>query len=477
MAPGGGAAPFVYVNPNPAQSVVATSGFTTANRINAGASADPAVSGPNADTANWSLWWVGEPPSVQSILNYALIGKSNSVTSTAQGWNLTATTGRLRLRIVTSSGAQDSPECGLAGFENGGLAVIHGVVSSGVMRMYKNGVLQDGSTTIAGTVVNSNFGMTIGSYSSGNPYGGSWAAAGVAGALSDAQVESHYQALIADVAAQPTGAVHQWLAEDLSGGTLTAALGGVNLSETGTVTQTTESLALNHRFDPADAALSAAVSPLIANTAGLLDCMLVGDSITNCVGSASGAGFVDGIATLAAGSGDFANLALVGPNTTTAAGELHNGNSGWTIGDHLDGDGTPAAAIAAQLATHSPDIVSILLGANNAVAGNDALAAAGMADYLTLCRAIGDTGARIVCMPPTIKDSGALNAQVDALAAFIINQAVPTLRAEGYDVTTCNTRVLTQATDFFDGTHPNDTGYALLDDVIYAGIRRASGRT
>ncbi|MCZ8353947.1 MAG: GDSL-type esterase/lipase family protein [Cyclobacteriaceae bacterium] len=443
-------------------------GFSSTQRFSTGGS-----TGPNANTTGFSVWVVLLPNT--NNVNQFLFGKTNSISSTL-GWSINCSAGSYRFTVGDGAAGRSTPTTGFAAPEIGTIQVLHGVVRLGVMYLYKNGVLRDGSTNLSSTGT-STFPLQIGSLSGGTQFLSGIIACGVCDStgLSDAQVEAHYQAITSNVYASPAGVTHQYNAPDC-GSPWVAAAGGLNATRTGTIDNSTVSVVNYLRYRPDDyASTSVPVLPQLPNTSGNVDVMFVGDSRVFGVGGLNQDSFRQGVYTLYAASADLTNMNFVGPRGSTATDPEHDGYSGSTSGNHLNQTTPVTVGIDSAMATYNPDIVFVLLGVN----GISNLAQE-KSDYIALIRRINTLkpGVRIVVSEEYMNATGSTNALLENFNWWLWNVAWPQLETEGlilikYDLFKT---IKVSAGDFADTVHPNATGYGKMSPQIYQLLRIASGR-
>lgn len=443
------------------------SGWAAGNRYQSANS-----TGPQANTTGFTIYAVFIPNT--NTANQLIIGKSNSLTST-QGYNLGMVSGGCGFIVNNIS----SPKIGFSDLEVGKKCIIHGVVRAGSIFFYKNGVPLVGSTAIA-AYTDSGFGVSIGSFSGGTPFLSGIISAGICSStgLSDAQVEAHYQALLADPYALPPSVTQAWRGID-AGTTWVDTVGGLSCALNGTVSKTTVSLNNYTRYDyRSTVSDTIALSPILPDVAGGLKIMPIGDSRTLGVGGVGQTAWRQGLYTLIIGSGDFTNIDFVGPNGSTATDPEHDGNTGWTSFDHNNGlAGKPTALQA--MATYNPQIVTVFLGVNSAA--SDAAMSTERTNYMSLIRSLYafNNDLRIIVWEE-IESSDPLSlGRLWAHNAWFLNTAWPTLKSEGIKLVFAKMHgSLNHASgDFSDAVHPNDPGYGKMVPNIYPVFRLATGRT
>lgn len=454
------------------QSLTSISGWSSTARY---ASANS--TGPQANTTGFTVWAVFLPNT--NTANQMIIAKSTGITST-QGWALGSSSGTYRFSVGNGSTSLISPGIGFADVELGRMCTLHGVVRGGQIYMYKDGVPVFGSTSIA-AYTSSAFGVTIGSFAAGTQFLSGIIACGVASStgMTDDDVNAHYQALLADAYAIPTGATHLWRSIDTSPSTAWVDhISSLSCARTGTPTFTSDIYAFYDRYDyRVWASDVTALSPQLPNTAGSLDVMFVGDSRTVGVGGTNTNSFRQGVYTLYTASGDMTNTNFVGPTTSTATDPQHDGNTGWRSIDHLTGIGAQIS-ISTALSTYNPDIVVIYLGTNSA--SSDANMASERVNYLTLVNTIYmfNNNIRFVFIEETETAGGNEKARLEAHNNWFWRSAWPSLAASGVKLIRVKMyeNIKVSAGDYSDAVHPNDAGYAKMVNAIYDGIRKASGR-
>lgn len=458
----------VSVGANDLVNVTSVSGFSSTIRYTSSNG-----TGPNANLTAFTCWAV-VLPNVQA--NTQLIfGRTNATTS-SQGWSLNCSVGQYRFSMGDGSAAIHSPTFGVTAEEENKIQIIHGKCVSGVLYIYKNGVLQDGSTAIGAHTV-SGFGTNIGSFSGGEQYRSSIIAAGVASntAMSDSDVEAHYQALRTNPYATPTGATNLWRSADADNSSWVDVIGSISCTRNGSPTITSSQNYVYTRWRAADHAASITPkSPQFSNVAGQVDVMFIGDSRTDGVGGTTTLSFRQGVYTLYSSSGDLNNINFVGPSGSAVTDPQHHGLSGTTSSAI---ENTNSGGIASVMSTYDPDIVVLLIGTNSM--GSDANLATEKAAYLSLVRAIktAKSSIRIVVVEEMRRSEAIPRARIEAFNNYLWYVAWPTLESEGVDITKVKMydTVLPSAGDYNDSVHLNDQGYGKMDDPIYAGIRLAAG--
>jgi len=446
-------------------------GWTASNRYQSANS-----TGPNANTTGFSAW-VMFTPNVNTT-NQMLFGKSTSITG-SQGWSFNGSTGAYRFSLGNGTNASNSPSIGFSDLEVGEICILHGVVRSGQIYLYKNGVQIFGSTSIASYTTTA-FGVSIGSFSGGTPFQSGIIACGVDSStgLDDTQVEAHYQALLLDPYAVSSGATNAWRSID-AGASWVDTIGGVSCTLNGTVTKTLQTLTYYSRYDyRATVSSTAPLSPLLPDVAGGLKVLPVGDSRTLGVGGTNQNSWRQGLYDSIIASGDFTNIDFVGPNGSTATDPQHDGNTGWTSGNHIVGiEGKPN--ISSVLSTYNPQIVIILLGVNSE--SSDSAMSQERTNYLDLIRTIYNfnNDMRIIVMEELENADPVGNGRAWAHNKWLLSIACPTLISEG--VKLVHSKMYSSLkhldSEFSDSVHPNDAGYAKMYPNIYPVFRLATGRT
>lgn len=458
---------------NPTVDTTVLSNWANANRYQASG-------GPQANTTGFTVWAVFIANT--SAVTQLIMGKSNSVTST-QGWSLGCIAGRYCLTVNNISG----PQIGTVGnggdgsnyFEEGKICIIHGVVRSGQIYTYKNGVPVFGSTAL-GSYTTTAFTFNIGSYSGGPPLLSGIIATGICDStgLDDSQVEAHYQALLANPYASVTGATNRWQSDN-AGATWVDAIGGLSLARNGTVNATAGTQTYHNRYDYRTVVSDTTpLSPILPNVSGGLNLLPGGDSRTAGVGGSNSNAWRQGLYDSIIASGDFSNINFVGPNSSSATDGQHDGNLGWTSGDHIVGKEGKINMLTA-LTTYNPQIVTIYLGTNSA--NTDALMAQERIDYMALIRLIKNFNSdiRIIVWEETESSSAIDKARLEAHNWWFWNVAWPTLKAEGVKLIAARMyQTITHAAgDFADSVHQNDQGYGKMYPAIYTAFRLATGRS
>lgn len=246
--------------------------------------------GPQANSTAFTAWVIVVPVKNETTNNWQFIfGNSNRITNQV-GWGFTQFQGGYSFNVgaqwAGNAGAPKSYQLlGNSYYELNYMQVLHGVVRDGYIYLYKNGKVSGTGVQITdGSFISSSRGVSIGSFPSTTTtdyafYEGKVISAGIASstALSDAQVEAHYQAILSNVNAIPTGATHLWRGSD-AGATWTDNIASLSLTRYGSVTSTAASYAFYKRFDPyLD---YSAVDPILPPLTGTIKVMCIGDSRT-----------------------------------------------------------------------------------------------------------------------------------------------------------------------------------------------------
>jgi len=201
-----------------------------------------------------------------------------------------------------------------------------------------------------------------------------------------------------------------------------------------------------------------------------------GDSITFGAGSTDGGGYRSKLQALAYSDGvpiRFVGTQAAGPATVSGLSFLsaNEGHPGYTIANTP----TPSSGITELVATvfpaTTPDIVLLHIGVNDV---NYSAGLPTMLDRLTtLVQTIFNAAprCRVVLAKNTVVNMGPLAAW-DTYVAGVPGVAA-TFASSGYICTSVDMSVIPwSTTDFADGVHPNDSGYAKMAGIWYGAIRR-----
>lgn len=355
--------------------VSTVSGFSETQRYYTGDG-----TGPQANTTAFSAWVVVIPNTNRTSLNGQLIfGKTNSYTNKV-GWGFYQYQGEVTFYAGATFVRNDGLEVTKLNAtstdfsEENQIQVIHGVIRSGVIYLYKNGVLSyTGFPTNATTesFISTTRGICIGAYSQpGAPsnyqgYEGKILAAGISSAgLTDQQVEAHYQSLLLDNPyAQATSTTNLWRAVD-AGSTWVDVVGSLSATRTGSIAPVSEKYAYYKRYKASDRISDTEpILPALTNSAGSLDVLFMGDSRT--IGGTPHFSWRYGCFQMYQADSRISNMNFVGPvtNASFADGE-YDGYGGTAAGEHLNGtSGPPTPAVL--MATYDPDVIVLMIGVNN----------------------------------------------------------------------------------------------------------------
>lgn len=447
------------------QSLTELSGFSAANFWGSGSSV------PQANTTGFTCWVVITP--AVSSTNQILFQRSNGTgASKTDGWAIEMN-GGWQFSVGTGASRVNSAQIGVSGEEVGKFGVLHGVVRSGFIYLYKNGVVMGPGTAISSYGTTSTNGRIAGNGS--EYYRGGVIAAGIASltGLDDAQVLAHYDAIVLDAYAQSPSCTNLWRS-DQEAASWVDSVGGITLARQGTITPTTRQYSFYNQYNPSlyvsDTDL---ITPQLTNSAGSMDVLPVGDSRTTGVGGTGNThSYRNGVSLALAG--DVSNINFVGPNTSDAVDPNHDGVSGWTAGQHLSGVGGQIS-LSVALTNYNPDMAIVWIGTNNA--GGDVGIATAKADYLTLITLIKDFNSdiRIVVFDETHHTDPFYRARLQEYNYWLWNTAWPALEAAGCKLTRLHASPLLLAADLADTVHPNDGGYEKLVTPVYNALRVSAG--
>lgn len=431
------------------------------------------LTGPLANTTGFSVFAVVLPN--QSTSNQIIFGKTTGVSGTT-GWGLSSSSAGYFLQVGDGSTSKTSPAFGSALAEVDKIQIIHGVIRSGVMYTYKNGVLVDGSTAIS--AIGSYTGpLKIGAFLGGTQFQSGIIAVGICSAtgLSDAQVESHYQALLSSITATPTGADYHWVAAD-AGATWVDRISGLSAARTGTIAPASADYSFFSRFRAADySSDTEPLRPNLGNFVGNLKVLPTGDSRTVGAGGTGSLAWRNGVTVLCEATVDFDEVDFVGPETSTSTDPQHNSFSGSDNRDHLNATNSVTNLPSAIMTTYNPSIIIHWLGVNGT--GDDAEVVEEKAAYLDLIRAYHDEDqtVRFVLLEEATVSEAVRNARLEEMRYWQWNTAWPLLESEGIRMIKLKNPLLPSSGHYADTLHPNDTGYAALAAVIYPALRLAAG--
>jgi len=431
------------------------------------------LTAPQANLTGFSVWAVILPTTTTS--NQMIFGKSTGVGNNT-GW-IFGNSGGFGLRVGDGSTAKVAPRVGFVADELDTIQILHGVIRDNVMYSYKNGVKVDGSTSI--TALGSYTGpLRIGALSDNTRYMESILSVGICGThgLTDEQVESHYQALLLDINAAATSASHHWVAEDASA-TWVDRISSLSAARTGTITPASviKDFPL-YRFIDTDYAFDTdAMLPVIPNTAGSMKVLPVGDSRTFGAGGTGSNAWRNGVAVLKNLTDDINNIDFVGSVTSSAIDPQHFGWSGSDNRNHVNVTGDVNVSPATLVSIYSPKVVVHWLGVNGTNYDEDV--AAEKQAYLDLMRAYydADNTIRFLLLDEATIAEAWHNAGLENFRLWQRYVAWPLLKSEGLQIYTMYNPLKPSLGHYADPLHPNDTGYAVLADDIYAALRNVFG--
>lgn len=449
------------------QDITQISGFSAANYYGG-------APGPQANTTGFTVW-VAVMPSTSGN-NQICFRRANTFPNT-NGWALQATTGEFRFSIGNGS-TVNSSSIGTSALEVGKVQVLHGVVLSGNIYFFKNGV-QIGSPVALASYTSTASNMNLGGNSGAEYFRGGIIAAGICSStgLTAAQVLAHYEAMVLDVYAQPTGATNLFKSID-AGATWVDSIGGISLNRNGTPTVSNAETDFFDMYNPDDyTSDSTALTPAISNVAGSMKILPVGDSRTLGTGGTDTDSYRNGVAVAFQADAEIDEMDFVGPSSSSAIDPQHDGQAGWTAGTHLIGGGA-IPDFDEVLTTYGAKFYIVWIGTNSFA--SDANYTTGIANYLTLIRDIHsyDSDARIVvCDETPNTSSGFIRQRVYDYNYWLWNTAWPTLISEGVKLRRVKMfhLVVSGTSDYADGVHLSDTGYAKLVDPIFDGLKLAAG--
>lgn len=443
--------------------------------------------GPQANTTAFSAW-------VVFVSQYNFVATLGHIFGKGNGWHFVEKNGSYTFDVGGNWG--DDPVApnryqtpGVSLNESNYITVLHGVVRNNVMYMYKNGK----PTGVGVAITNTTFISTTTGISFGtrNPasggdkavYPGRLLACGIASStgLTDAQVEAHYQALIADnPLAQATGTTHLWRAQD-AGATWVDVVAGLSATRTGSIAPVTEKIAFYKRFDPSwDYTSTNPILPPLSNTVGGMDVMCIGDSRSKyhtyryiCHLNAQA-------------SSDMNNLRWVGPQQYNV--NFPDNSHAWdgtAAGNILRADVGSIPNLTTTLNTYDPDICVLWFGHN-------ALEAVGevplKGDFLELIRAIHTVkpNCRFLILSEIggKQEAPSMDGKFQEYSNWVQRTLQIQMVREGMQVRLCWIYNTLDPTDFLDTVHPiqpspigDIEGYNKVGVKVWPALRLVAGYT